>query len=366
MALAIYRKYRPRSFAEIIGQEELVGVLKNAGRLGKIAHAYLFYGPRGTGKTTIARLIAKVANCLDQAAVGKNGEPCNQCQICREIDQGRALDVVEIDAASNRGIDDIRNLKENIYLSPAVARSKIFIIDEAHMLTKEAFNALLKVLEEPPDHVIFVLATTEYEKVPATIVSRSQRFHFRRLSVKEILGKLEVIANHERLKVTAGGLELIAAAAEGSLRDAESLLDQVINLADGVDLKAVESTIGRVGFKRVLVLVDQLRASDLQSVLEYLHKLNDDGANLTDLNKELITYLRRVLVFKLNRRMESFFEKELTGEELTKLKEHAAALSAEKLINLIKSLIKAYGEMRYSPFPHVPLEVAIIENLKDN
>ena len=234
MALAIYRKYRPRIFEDLLGQELISQILKNAASQNKFSHAYLFSGPRGSGKTTAARLISKTANCRTRqtdAAFAKLGEPCNHCAACAEIDRGQALDVVEIDAASNRGIDEIRNLKESVRLSPTSFPKKIFIIDECHMLTKEAFNALLKTLEEPPEHVIFILATTEFEKIPATIVSRTQQFHFKKIPLMRIFDKLKKIAKSEKMEISTGALELIAASAEGSFRDAESLLDQYCHLA---------------------------------------------------------------------------------------------------------------------------------------
>lgn len=367
MSLAIYRKYRPKFLEDLLGQEHIVAIIKSAARQSKFAHAYLFYGPRGTGKTTAARLVAKLANCQtrqEQAQFRERGEPCNQCSRCAEVDAGQALDVIEIDAASNRGIDEIRNLKEGVRLSPTSYPYKVFIIDEAHMLTRDAFNALLKTLEEPPAHAILVLATTEYEKVPATIASRCQKFHFHKLAIDQIVKKLEKIVATEKLKVSPDAIELIASIGEGSLRDAESLLDQVTSLRESVTAEDVEKILGQVGFARTAKLADHLLKKDLGAALEYLHKINEGGYNLVDLNKELIHYFRRVLSLKFDPALTELFKKEFTQKELEQIKAHSQLVAIPLHLNLIKSLIRAYSEMRYSPFAIVPLEVAIIENLK--
>lgn len=370
--LALYRKYRPKKLEDLLGQEIIVEVLKNAAINDKLAHAYLFYGPRGSGKTTTARLVAKIANCekrRDDEKFKKLGEPCNECHSCIETDEGRAFDVIEIDAASNRGIDEIRDLKENIRVSPAAYSHKIYIIDEAHQLTKDAFNALLKTLEEPPAHVIFILATTEAEKMPVTIVSRTQRFHFKRLPLIKIVEKLKSICKAEKIKADDDALELIAASAEGSFRDAESLIDQIASLEEKISLEVVENILGRVGFSRTAEMAELLINNDIEKTLNYLSQVNEGGHNLAQFNKDLIHYLRRVLALKFSAALENEFKKELTDAELKLIKKHSQMLNSpaneQKIINLIKSLIRAYTEMRYSPFAIAPLEVAIIENLKN-
>lgn len=369
MSLAFYRKYRPKLFKDLIGQDTTIEILRNAARQDSIAHAYLFYGARGTGKTTAARLLAKVANCETRRAdkiFRQEGEPCNRCRPCEEIDAGCALDLIEIDAASNRGIDEIRNIKESVNLAPTSYPYKTFIVDEVHMLTRDAFNALLKTLEEPPAHVIFILATTEYEKLPPTIVSRTQKFHFKRLPMAKIAEKISAIAAAEGINAETPALELIAAAAEGSLRDAESLLDQLASAGTKLTLPLVESSLGRIGYAKITSFAELLLAGDLQTSLANLSKIYGDGYNLTQFAKELIHYLRKILALKFDPSLEADFKNELTAEELTALKKQVGMINEKRHIPLLKSLIRAYGEMRYSPFAIVPLEVAIIEHLREH
>jgi DNA polymerase-3 subunit gamma/tau len=367
MALALYRKYRPRKLSELLGHETNVEILKNAARAGRLGHAYLFYGPRGTGKTTTARLVAKLLNCEKRNAseeFKKLGEPCGECRHCREIDTQNSFDVIEIDAASNRGIDEIRNLKDSIKTSPSSGKYKIYIIDEAHMLTTAAFNALLKTLEEPPSHAVLVLATTEYEKLPATITSRTQRFLFKKLPKIKIMEKLAMIAMEEKIQIDEPATELIASAAEGSLRDAESLLDQIRSLQAKIDLAAVERITGRVGLKKVHDLAELIISKNLEGGINYLSELNDEGHNLVQLTKDLIHYFRKILSLKISPALEKTFSGELTADEINKIKKLSGLVEQDAAIKLIKSLILAYSEMRYSPFAMVPLEVALIENLK--
>ncbi len=369
MALAIYRKYRPHTFEEVIGQDHIIHILREAARKDRIAHAYLFAGPRGTGKTTTARLIAKTVNCMQRAddrEFAKRGEPCNECRACREIDEGRALDVVEIDAASNRGIDEIRNLRESVRVAPVSLRAKVFIIDEAHQLTKDAWNALLKTLEEPPQAVHFVLATTEAERIPPTILSRTQQFYFRHVALATLIGKLEHIAAREGSSLEREAAELIAAASGGSFRDAESLLDQLIAFhGKRVTGAQVESLIGKVGFDRVRAFARAVLMRDTDTALSALASVHEDGFDLTQFAKDAIQYVRRAIVLAKQPSARAMFERVLAPDHLEKLAEDAAHAS-EASLPALKSLIKAYGQMRYSQFPLIILEVAIMEGTRKN
>ena len=364
MRVALYRKYRPKNLNEVLGQETTVEILKNAAIQNKIGHAYIFYGSRGTGKTTTARILAKILNCdkrHNDPEFQKLGEPCNECQSCKAIDNNSSLDIIEIDAASNRGIDEIRNLKENISVSPSGGKFKVYIIDEVHMLTGPAFNALLKTLEEPPRHAVLILATTEYEKLPATITSRTQRFLFKKISKIKILEKLKEIAQNEKINITEDALELVALAADGSLRDGESILDQISGYPSKIDLEVAERLIGRAGLKVIEHLSELILKNNLNASLMYLKELNSEGHNVSLITKDLIHYLRKVLSLHFNPELESVFREELTLEEINHLKSLAKIVDPNRLIPFLKSLIRAYAEIRYSPFAFIPLEIALIE-----
>ncbi|MEK7479210.1 MAG: DNA polymerase III subunit gamma/tau [Patescibacteria group bacterium] len=366
--LAFYRKYRPATFADLLGQDIIARILQEAARQDRLAHAYLLSGPRGTGKTTTARLIAKIANCktrLEDEKHKKTGEPCNACAHCLSIDEGRALDIIEIDAASNRGIDEMRALKENVRVAPSVLPRKVFIIDEAHMLTKEAGNALLKTLEEPPAYVTIILATTEAEKIPATIASRAQRFQFKHVPLKLLTEKLQTIANKEKIKIAEDALELIAQAGEGSFRDAESLLDQMQSLTEGeITTEAVETTLGKLGFKKISGLAETMLQHNLDETLQILGEIADQGHNLPELTKDLILHLRKVAVLTASQNIKSKLEAEFPMDQLRVIEEQAK-LWKDTHLELLKNLIRAYGQMRYSNFPQIPLEIAIIEGLNE-
>lgn len=364
MALALYRKYRPKELSSLVGHETNVVILKNAASAGKLGQSYLFYGPRGTGKTTTARLVAKLLNCekrKESAEFRAKGEPCNECPSCKEIDSLSSLDVIEIDAASNRGIDEIRNLKESVRQAPTKSAYKVYIIDEAHMLTGPAFNALLKTLEEPPAHAVFILATTEFEKLPPTITSRTQRFLFKKLSKTEILAKLSRIVKAEKLDIAMDALELLAAASEGSLRDAESLLDQISNIAKKIDLALAEEVLGRAAFQKVEELAELALEAKSKEAVKKINEFKAEGLNLVQLTKDLVHYLEKTLTLSLNPDLEKSFAEELTKEEMERMKKLAKLAQPQSILPLLRALIRAYSEMRYSPFASVPLEIALME-----
>ena len=385
--IALYRKYRPTTLEDLIGQDIISKILKEAAKQDRLAHAYLFSGPRGTGKTSTARLVAKLANCKTRANDAKHkakGEPCNTCPACKAIDENRALDVIEIDAASNRGIDEMRALKENVRVAPTALQRKVFIIAEAHMLTKEAANALLKTLEEPPAYVTIILATTEIEKIPATIASRTQTFQFKHVPLKEVVKKLQKITAEEKLKISDDALELIAAAGEGSFRDAESLLDQMISMSEGeISTEAVERTLGKLGFKKISDLAESLLKNNLDEALKNLSAIQEEGHNIVELLKDLILHLRKTAVLAKSPNMHEKFAEQLPADQINILEEHAklwqarpvrdrsssddrseAVSNGDAHLELLKNLIKAHSQMRYSSFPQIPLEIAIIESLQ--
>lgn len=360
MSLVLYRKYRPKSFSEVIGQEKIVKILTSAVASGRIAHAYLFTGPRGIGKTTIARILAKSVNCKDM----KNGEPCNKCVNCVTINEGKTFDIIEIDAASNTGVDNIRDLKATIGFSPSVLRYKVFIIDEAHMLSKGAFNALLKTLEEPPEHAIFILATTEIHKIPATIISRSQRFDFRKLKLGEMVARLKQIAESEKIKLAKGVAELIASSSDGGMRDAESLLGQIISLeTDGeeISLEEVKSILGLSDAESVMEFVGFLGKNKTSEVITFLNEINFGGQDLEQFTAAVANAFRKLLILKANPDLKSYIAGDLTEEQVKKISELANNFSEQELLWFVKKFINAKNEIRSAVLPQMPLELAIIE-----
>ena len=347
-----YRKWRPQTLSEVLGQEPVTQTLRHAVESGKIAHAYLFCGPRGTGKTSMARILAKAVNCPEQ----RGGEPCNACPLCRSIAEGRALDVIEIDAASNRGIDEIRSLRERANYAPSLARYKVYIIDEVHMLTEAACNALLKTLEEPPGHVIFVLATTEAHKVIATIVSRCQRFNFRRLGQPEIMNKLKLICEKEGVHIEPDSLRLIARAATGSLRDAENILQQMIAYyGDEIELDRVQAELGISRDWRVRQLAQHVVARDVAAGLRVINSLDSDGVDLRQFNLGLVEHLRGLLLVKS--RCEEALD--TTSEDLVEMRNLAASTTLDYLLRAVKSFSSI--DFRSADYSALPLELALLD-----
>lgn len=354
-AKALYLKYRPQTFEEVQGQEHITQTLRNQLKLGRIAHAYLFTGPRGTGKTSTARIFAKAVNCL---ATDDESKPDNTCAICVEINQDRLLDLIEIDAASNTSVEDVRDLRDKIEFRPNEARYKVYIIDEAHMLSNSAFNALLKTLEEPPPHVIFVLATTEPNRLPATITSRCQRFDFRRGSLFEITARLKSIAEAEGLTVEKDALEYISRLATGSFRDATSLLDQLTAYgADTISLAQVQRVLGSASLQALTEITTSLTAHDTANGLEALDKAIENGADPRQLARDLVEFFRSILLVQLGR--ESALV--LGQEEREALKAFAGKLRAEDLLRAIRLFNHAAFELRASSNPMLPLEMALVE-----
>ena len=351
----IARKWRPQTFGEIVGQAHVTETLANAIRMNRVAHAYIFSGARGVGKTTAARILAKALNC----AKGPTPEPCGECDSCKEIAAGTSLDVIEIDAASNRGIDQIRELREMVRYAPAAARTKVVILDEAHMLTDEASNALLKTLEEPPDKVIFVMATTQPENLTDTIRSRSQHFHFRALSFGEITGRLKEIGEKEGLHAEAGALAVIARAAEGSLRDALSLLEQArAYCGDEITDKQVRELLGVVPEEELEELVGAITSGSAERALGLVHRFQREGRNFQHFCREAIRYFRNLLVARV-----CGGESELiavTPEQRPKLAAAAARFTEEDLTRFFQILLQTDDDLRRKPDPRLHLEMGLL------
>ncbi len=363
--LVLYRKYRPGNFSDIIGQDHIVKTLQNAIKNDNISHAYLFCGPRGTGKTSMARLLAKAVNCEDKSSP----EPCNKCNSCKSIIDGNAVDLIEIDAASHRGIDEIRELREGVRFSPNYLRYKVYIIDESHQLTLGAVNALLKTLEEAPEHVIFILATTEAHKMIPTIVSRCQRFDFRKLNLSEIVEKLERILKKEKIKSDKKALELIATSSGGSFRDAESLLGQILTFTEKkIDEKDVRDLLGILETEYIAEFVDLLIKKEKLKAFDYLENLYQRGVEMERFQKAVVEYLRQILILNISEAglgdeessVISSLKVSFTETEMKKLKEQSEKMKAKRITRMIRLFLRAGKQMDYSPIIQLPLELAIV------
>ena len=334
----------------------MVGVLTSALAQGKVAHGYLFAGPRGVGKTTVARLVAKALNCE-----GKT-RPCNACNFCNEFNEGRSMNLIEIDAASNRGIDEVRELRENVRITPGSGNYKIYVIDEAHQLTKDAFNALLKTLEEPPAHAVFILATTELDKLPQTIVSRLQHFDFRRPSFAEIAARLIAIAGKEGIALEKDAAETVARFGEGSMRDAESILGRVVAVERGnITLKTLEEFLGLPRKELVRACVAAVSEKNPRAVVASLRDVVTHGHDLGYFTKALLEHFRAALALKADPTLREFLLDSFPKEDLDFLEVKTASLSYDELNRAVRLLLSSVGEHKRSPIPELPLELALLE-----
>lgn len=354
MYQVLYRKWRPQTFSDVYGQSLITTALKNEMRTGRFAHAYLFTGSRGTGKTTCAKILAKAVNCLDP----QDGDPCNQCEVCRGIDDGTILDVVEIDAASNNGVDNIRDLREEINFTPAIAKYRVYIIDEVHMLSAGAFNALLKTLEEPPAHVIFVLATTEVHKLPATILSRCQRFDFGRIAPEDIVARIQYIAGQEGFTITDEAALLVSRLADGGMRDALSLLDQCVSRSHDITADTVTDAAGMAGDDCLFEFSAAVRASDGGAALRLIGQLHEASRDMERLCAELIEFYRNLMIVKSVPDPSGLIV--ASAAELDRLREEAAAYELPVVLHCMDVLQDALERLRSGVSRRIEMEMAML------
>ena len=350
---ALYRRFRPLLFSDVIGQEHITNTLKNQIQSNKVAHAYLFSGGRGSGKTTTAKILARAVNCLNP----QNGEPCNECEICKQALQGTLTDISEIDAASNNGVDNIRDIREEVEYVPTNSKYRVYIIDEVHMLSTGAFNALLKTLEEPPKHVIFILATTEPQKLPVTILSRCQRFDYRRISIENIIKRLKYICNEINVNPEENALKLIAKMAGGAMRDAISLLDRcTIDGENVITEKQVRELIGIPEFEYLSGMVDKIITHNIEGILELTEKIINEGKDLEFYLSELVKFVRDLVIYNLTGEGNSYNE-----EENKKLKQIIELTSTQELLNLIPKLSELQNSMKWSLDKEIIFETGILK-----
>lgn len=360
MAKALYRQYRPKTFDEVLGQDRVVNVLKNQVKNNNFSHAYIFAGERGCGKTTCAKIFAKAINCLHP----KDGSPCLECENCKAIDDESTIDIIEMDAASNRRIDDIRNLKDNVIYPPNKLKYKVYIIDEAHMITREAFNALLKIMEEPPSHLVFILATTEIDKIPNTILSRVQNFEFNKIDSSKIKEQINIILDDKDIKMENEAIDLIIRKANGAMRDALSILDQVISY-DSKDFKIsdVEELLGVVDFYDIDKLTSSIFSFNQKEALSYIFSLRENNKSNKDILDSLTYYLRDIMVYKMTEDESNFENK----ERLDFIKKSSENIDIERLLDMLDILSEYSNKLRYSENTDLIIELLVVRliNTKD-
>lgn len=356
MYQALYRQYRPKTFKEVLGQEHITTTLKNQIQKGNIGHAYLFSGTKGTGKTSVAKIFSRAVNCLNPT----DGNPCNECEICKGILDESIMDIIEMDAASNRGIDDIRELRDKVIYPPARAKHKIYIIDEAHMLTNQAFNALLKTLEEPPEHLIFILATTEMEKLPQTILSRCQRFDFKRITSKDIVANMKNICSELKVPVENKALNIIARNSDGAMRDALSLLDQCISYKEGeLTYKDVLSILGIANTDLLFTMVDNIKNKNLEDILFKIDEIIQEGKDINKFIKDLIFHFRNLLIAKTSKDPIDIMD--MDGETVSMYIEQSKDISLDFILRSLEILNKSEEQAKWATQPRIILEMATIK-----
>ena len=355
---ALYRKFRPLTFSEIVGQEHITRTLKNQIIANRVGHAYLFNGGRGTGKTSAAKILARAINCLNP----KDGEPCNECEICKGAINGSLTDIVEMDAASNNSVEDIRSIREEVNFLPTKAKYRVYIIDEVHMLSTGAFNALLKTLEEPPEHVKFILATTEPQKLPATILSRCQRFDFKRISNDNIIKRLKIVCKESDIEITDEALNTIAVLSEGAMRDALSILERCIQDGENkIDEDKIKDLVGIPKITYINNIVESIVKYDINQALESTEVVLEEGKDITNLLFEMIKYVKDILVYKASNKLELYSQ-----EELEKIKQISEAVSKERLINLVYQLSELENDIKWSTQKTILFQAGIIRLCNEN